>query len=57
MSLFDRLVWQAMQAKPELTAVKAVMQKGAVLYWFAGGGGGEHRVDRAAGGGRGPRFQ
>ncbi|MGD0259512.1 MAG: hypothetical protein ABSD29_06775 [Verrucomicrobiota bacterium] len=27
MSLFDRLVWQAMQAKPELTAVKAVVEK------------------------------
>jgi len=26
-SLFDRLVWQAMQAKPELTAVKAVVEK------------------------------
>ena len=27
MSLFERLVWQAMQAKPELTAVKAVVEK------------------------------
>ncbi len=30
-----------------LTAIKAVMPKGAVLYWFAGGGGGEPVLAKA----------